>query len=61
MGDASQPRTPVYCDLDDCIYHERDEKRQVFCHHPDKPMHMRVNPCPLYRLDWKKRRGKALP
>jgi hypothetical protein len=56
MPDESAPvRTPVFCDLTDCVYYEFAADKRVYCHHKDKPFHIQVRPCPLYRLDWKKR------
>jgi hypothetical protein len=50
-------RTRVICRLRDCAYHEPDPETKgehAFCHHPDKAMYIRVEPCPLYRIDWKR-------
>lgn len=59
MPSAPPPRTPVFCKLSDCCYHEVDPNtNQVYCHHPDKAMNLRIDPCPLYRLDWKRRQAE---
>lgn len=49
----------VHCDMCDCMhYHTRDaEPGAVYCDHPDKKYYMKADPCPLFRLDWKKTTG----
>lgn len=60
----AKEKVPVICALHDCVYFEMvdEERRHALCDHPDKKLYLRVEPCPLYRLDWKRRmqqmRGK---
>ncbi|MBN1475997.1 hypothetical protein JXA47_04515 [Candidatus Sumerlaeota bacterium] len=51
----SHRRVRISCSLRDCCFWEEDAAGVVFCTHVDKAMHLRVDPCPLYRLDWKRR------
>ncbi len=58
---AEEIRTPIVCEMRDCIHFSVDHER-VFCTHPEKKAHLNVNPCPLYRLDWQRtqREGRDL-
>ncbi|MBX3728020.1 MAG: hypothetical protein KF858_02450 [Candidatus Sumerlaeia bacterium] len=49
----------VTCSLNDCFYHHAvtgldDEIHACDCSHPDKPMHLRQVPCPIYKKNWSK-------
>jgi hypothetical protein len=49
----------VLCQKPDCIHYHPDDKgdpEMCLCAHPDKGYHKHQNPCPLYRVDWKKQR-----
>jgi len=50
--------TLVICKLSNCYYWEpANVEGRAICTHPDKAMYLRTDPCPLYRLDWKRKRN----
>jgi hypothetical protein len=62
-GDAKE-KLRVECSRPDCVFFHPDDRKKpdmCLCSHPDKhaPVHRYQRPCPLYRLDWKKRAGAA--
>ena len=53
----SAETTRVECDRRECaFYSEKPGDDMCHCKHPDKPRHLYDKTCPLYRLDWQKKR-----
>jgi hypothetical protein len=45
--------TKVKCPLRECLFFHAaaEQAGEIYCKHPNKPMHMYAQPCPLYKLD----------
>lgn len=57
----SQEFTEVVCKLTECLHHHSLAERPgiCFCSHKDKPHYLNVTPCPLYKLDLKKKTAEV--
>lgn len=50
-------KTPVQCQLSDCVHYLAGADHVVYCLHKEKGFYMKSRSCPLYRLDFKKKGG----
>jgi hypothetical protein len=58
---ATDKYLPVPCKLRDCVFFHifPDDPATVYCKHTDKEAYPRMDPCPLYRIDWMKKAGSS--